>query len=618
MADATGSTPSGGEARRRNNSFHVCGWRSAAGSCRWSAAGAALLALWLGGCALWEGPIRTDLEERIREKISALQPAPLDDRSTRPPRSVSDALPEMSRRQRSQILSEQVELGGATTTQRGAAATQPASQPLLPTGPRQFLTVSDARLATLRNNLELQVVLVDPAIARTRITEAEARFDGLIYANVKRQRSDLPPIDDELTPATRPAQQNFIYEYEPGISVPLPSGGSASVSAPLSKKKLDDPKKKGQYLSGLSFSFSQPLLRNAGLDVNLASIRLARYAGGAIDARTQLAAIRILSTAEKAFWRTYGAWKELEIRQQQYDLAYENWEAAQQLVAKGARAEVEALRAQVGVAERLEDLIVAETGLRLRQRELKRLINAPGTDLDSPSLLVTTTEPTLYEFDFNRKQLAAEAIDNRMEMLELELQLAADQVQIDFAKNQTLPLITLDYKYDFLNRGYDFGDAIAENYGFEVGGWSVLLRGEIPITNELRKSQYRRALLNRIQRLSTKAQRTQAIEQEVFDVLDTLRQNWQRILANRQNVILAGVNYEAELKQFDLGLRTQIEVLEALTRLGTAQVREIRAIVDYQISQIDLAFATGTLLGYSRVGLEAIDIPAQYHPVPTP
>jgi len=82
----------------------------------------------------------------------------------------------------------------------------------------------------------------------------------------------------------------------------------------------------------------------------------------------------------------------------------------------------------------------------------------------------------------------------------------------------------------------------------------------------------------------------------------------ERILAARQNVLLAGLNYDAELKQFSEGLRTMTEVLETLTRLGEAQLREVRAIGDYQVSIIDLAFATGTLLGHSRVGWDtAVD-----------
>jgi outer membrane protein len=64
------------------------------------------------------------------------------------------------------------------------------------------------------------------------------------------------------------------------------------------------------------------------------------------------------------------------------------------------------------------------------------------------------------------------------------------------------------------------------------------------------------------------------------------------------------MNYDAELKQFKEGLRTMTEVLEMLTRLGDAQIKEIRAITDYQVALIDLSFATGTLLGYSNVSFQ--------------
>ena len=118
---------------------------------------------------------------------------------------------------------------------------------------------------------------------------------------------------------------------------------------------------------------------------------------------------------------------------------------------------------------------------------------------------------------------------------------------------------------------------------------------------QLRKSKLERAVQERLQRLSTQQLRELTVKREIYDALDTTEQNWQRILAVRQNVILAGLNYDAELKQFREGLRTMTEVLETLSRLGDAQLREVRAVTDYQISLIDLAFATGTLLGHSHV-----------------
>ena len=43
------------------------------------------------------------------------------------------------------------------------------------------------------------------------------------------------------------------------------------------------------------------------------------------------------------------------------------------------------------------------------------------------------------------------------------------------------------------------------------------------------------------------------------------------------------------------------EVLETLTRLGEAQIKEVRAVSDYQASFVDTAYATGTILGYSKL-----------------
>ncbi len=69
-------------------------------------------------------------------------------------------------------------------------------------------------------------------------------------------------------------------------------------------------------------------------------------------------------------------------------------------------------------------------------------------------------------------------------------------------------------------------------------------------------------------------------------------------------MLIAGINYEAELKQFNEGLRTMTEVLETLTRLGEAQIKEVRAVGDYQVSLVDTAYATGTLLGYSKLNFQ--------------
>jgi outer membrane protein TolC len=107
-----------------------------------------------------------------------------------------------------------------------------------------------------------------------------------------------------------------------------------------------------------------------------------------------------------------------------------------------------------------------------------------------------------------------------------------------------------------------------------------------------------------VQRLGTREARRQSIRTEVFDALDGLTQSWQRILAARLETILAARTLAAEERQFDVGLRTSTDVLDASASLADAQSREVAALASYQISLVDIAFATGTSLGAARIRWE--------------
>jgi outer membrane protein TolC len=104
-----------------------------------------------------------------------------------------------------------------------------------------------------------------------------------------------------------------------------------------------------------------------------------------------------------------------------------------------------------------------------------------------------------------------------------------------------------------------------------------------------------------LQRLATREAQKSFIAQEVLDAVDSINAGWQRIMAARQSVILSQRTLDAEQRAFGVGNSTSTDVLDAAASLADAQLAEIRAVVDYQIGQIDLAFATGTLLGASRV-----------------
>ncbi|MFG0317065.1 MAG: TolC family protein, partial [Planctomycetota bacterium JB042] len=416
-------------------------------------------------------------------------------------------------------------------------------------------------------------------------------------------------LDDEVVKLTEVEQIREEIDAALGIRVPLPSGGEVALEQVLDSKRIVDPDHYDQYLAAMRFSFSQPLMRGAGPDANFARIRLARVNRRITQVRTKLAALRILVDAEKAYWRLYAARKFFDVRVEQYRLAAEGLEMVRRRVAEGITPEVETVRAEVGVYRSLEKLIVAETDWRLRQRDLKRYLASEGFPLDGEETIEVATDPHLAGLEVDAEALVEQAIRTRPELIEAELRIVRDGVDIAYRQNQVLPIVNLDFQYGVLDRDDSFGSAWASQFGFEHSDFSVGLSFEVPLTNQTPRAELRRAMLSRSLQMASREARELVVREEVLDMIDVMDQNWQRIIAARQNVIVAGVNYDAESRQFREGLRTMREVLEALSDLGEARIREVRAIVEYQVAQIDLAFASGTLLGYARVGLESLRLP---------
>ena len=550
-----------------------------------------------------------EISQKVGERLARRESMNLSSWSTRTPETVDEALARQRRAR--QGLSIMHALDGTTSG-------LDQKQPTIKQG-NQKLTLAEARQMSLRNNLKLQAVLFEPVIAETVVNEEMAKFDDLIFANVKYGRKRTPLLDGDVV-GFKPVDGNSLLknqiakleiqqqdtellELEAGIIIPLRSGAKVKISSPLSGKNTTLFVPSEQNLSGLRFSISQPLLRNAGITTNESGIRIAQYQQKAVDLTTRLQMIRVLAASDKAFWNYYAAWEALAVRHRQYEIATQILAMVKRRVAEGLVAKIEINRSEIGVSERMAALIVAKTNLKLFQRQLMLILNDPQFRFDTTAFFIPDSYPTLVSFDFNRRKLIDKALQGRMELLEMELKLAADAVKIDYLENQTLPMFMLDYRYGVLGRGNDFIDAYDDAFSGDFNDWSIGLKVEIPVTNQARKARLDRAVQQRLQRLTSRQLKELSIRKDIHDVLDTLEQNWQRILANRQIVVLAGTNYDAEVKQFKAGLRTMTEVINALNKLGDAQISEIKAISDYQISLIDLAFATGTLLGYGKFDL---------------
>lgn len=464
----------------------------------------------------------------------------------------------------------------------------------------QSLQLETVRRSVLENNLDLRTELVAPDIAAANLAAEEAKFESTFFAGYTRN-------DQGVLTDLEQGEPTNTDEFLAGLRVPLATGGDVTVDTLATRSDL------GQTLLGsnepwesnVRFSISQPLLRGAGLRTNTASIRIAGWNRDIASARLKLATIRAIADADRAYWNLYAAWRELAVRRQQYELAIAQMERAERRVQAGDAPEVEVIRARSGAGSTLEAIIRADADLRIQQRVVKRIMNDVRFPVSGDTALEPATDPNPLRIELDGDELAREAVASRMEMLELEIQLAIDSLEIDVRRNDALPVFAVDYRYSIQGDDSGFGSAysaLGDSDSHRIG-----INGEIPLGNRARESRITAAVLDRVARLATRDARAQSIRTEVYDALDRLRQAWQSILAARLETILAARVVEGEQRQFDVGLRTSTEVLDAQSRLADAQSREIRALASYQIALVDIAFATGTLLGQSRIDFIDVD-----------
>lgn len=494
-----------------------------------------------------------------------------------------------------------VELPGPGTP----AAEMPMKRPPVMAGESVEISLEQVRASAVANNLSLKVEVVSPSIVRERENAERAKFEAVFRPSMNLASQN----DPSFNAANVNTQQRA--SVGGGVDIPLRSGGRTTVELAAVRNLTQSQfvTDAASWSTDAIFSISQPLLRGGGEVYTTASIRIAAYQTEIAEAGTRLAVINTLAQADRAYWLLYAVRRELDVRQQQYELAVTQWEQAKRKVEAGSTPEIEVTRAESGIASSLEAIVVAEANVLLQQRELKRLANIDGLDVATATQIKPMKPPEPVQLALDTEMLQTAALLARDELLQVELQILADAVGIDFSRNNTLPQIDVSASAGLGGLGRNLPNAGDDVLSTRFKTYRFGLNGQVPIGNQAAESQLRESILTRLQRIANKANREQTVRKEVLDAVDRIRSSWQRILAARQASILAERTLRGEQRQFEAGSRTSTDVLDAAARLANAQSSEIRALTEYENAKVDLAAATGTVLGSAGVQWQAVPAP---------
>jgi outer membrane protein len=474
------------------------------------------------------------------------------------------------------------------------------------TNQMQSLTLRECVERALENNLEIKSQRINPSIGTWGVVGAQGIYDPLLAGTVNGQGTTTSLSDSDaaglgLPPGTF---RNKNFEANASLTGKLPTGATYDLSA------------FGDHSYGNSFSntfdefsgdaaatLTQPLLKNFGLGVNAATIRIARE-------NRNVAVQNFVQFVMTTIGNVANAYYELIFAIENHKTAVENRELAQQLLDEnrereqvGTMSPLDVIQAEAGVAESEQNVILTARAIKDNENTLKRLICQQVTEFRGVSL-VPVDYPLVQMVALDVAESTRTALQIRADYLSALHAVERQNINVQFNHNQLWPQLDLTGTYALNGLGHDFS-GFDDNLGSgKSPSWNVGVIVSYPLGNRQARSNYHIARLDADQAVLS----LKSLEQDIIVAVDNavghVETDLKSVEAARAATRLAQESLDAEKKKLLAGTSTTFLVLQAQTQLATARSAETRAEADYSESLVALDLAEGTILQKNNIVLD--------------
>lgn len=455
-------------------------------------------------------------------------------------------------------------------------------------------TLSAAISMALANNLDLRLAGYDPLILDEEIGRALSEFDPTFTGNFG-YASERTPSFSTIIPTTR----TRTWDLDVGLGTKTLTGASLSLSARSVKTNTNNVFLSSEspfYTTRLSVAFVQPLMSNAGLDVNRAGIIIAQnnYRIGAFEFEEQV--MQLVLDVINAYWNLLGTQEDLKAKDRSLQSAQDFLRNTRIRLDAGDVPAIEVTRARARVAERQEAIVTARALIKDAEDALRRLLGPRAMPILSTDDIIPADAPTVYAEQLELSPSVNYALSTRPTVLRQRLALESYDVLLARSKNQLLPQVDLFATYSLNGLGSTW-NADYEMLGTldyrEVGAGVAL---SIPVGNRRARSNYSQTRYRRLQVLAayaiTERDVTLSVKKAIRDVSTSL----QTIESNRVRVQASEEQLEAERQKYDVGQSISLDVLDAQEALQEAETALIRSIVQFKRAMARYRRQTGSIL----------------------
>jgi outer membrane protein TolC len=263
--------------------------------------------------------------------------------------------------------------------------------------------------------------------------------------------------------------------------------------------------------------------------------------------------------------------------------------------------------AQAEVAANREQLIIAETAVKLAEDRLRLLIFDP-TDRTVWNLRLEPVDtPPVATPALDVDGAVSAALQNRTDLSRARTDIAVARTNVEFSRNQLLPDVRLNAGYQASGLGgtevlrvggfpgtivgpgpgTSFGSVLDQLVNLDYPTWSFGVSVSYPIGRSVEEARHAQKRLEYTQAGERLKGAESRVIQQVRDAAWKIEMNAKRIETTRAARALAEQRLDAERKRFEVGMSTSFLVIQAQRDFAQAQTNELSSVLAYDLALVD-------------------------------
>ena len=473
----------------------------------------------------------------------------------------------------------------------------------------QRLTVEEAVRLALEHNLGIQVARANPQIEDLSVASARGAWTPA-FTSTLQNASTESPSNSFLSGAQGAGISDDRFLTNVGLEQRLPWGGRYTVGWDTSRSTTTNifSNFSPQLRSSLALNYTQPLLRGFAIDNLRQQLLVSRKNREIADVTLRQTIAATQRAVRIAYFDLAFAIASLDVQRQSLELAQESLRNTRARVEIGTTPPIDIVEAEAEVATREEATILAEAQIQTSEDTLRALIYDPDmadfwTIRIEPAELPTFQPLAVLDVD----AAVRNALDRRTDLQQARRTLETNDINIRFFRNETLPDISASIDYGLTGLGgtqflrapgfpgdiigqtqRSFASVIRDLFGNDFPSWTASLNISYPLGATQAEANLARARLQYSQSTTELKNRQLQVVTQVREAARQVQTNQKRVETTRASRQLAERRLEAEQRKFTAGTSTSFFVFQAQRDLAQARNNELRAILDYNRSIVDL------------------------------